>query len=276
MKKFLRLLFVSYLLVTVLLSCNGKNSNGAEAYDAADQMSDPFVARVDELLDQISPAMDEGQSILEYGHYVIELQKELKSFMDTCSDLNYRFAVRRLATDLSHDLLFRTIEDSVQMMYYADSIAVQYSEISYHWYKELFKGDLMFFSEAYKKQDSVAWMFPMNIVIPKDRNKDRLMIIEFPEDAVGETVLYVMGNDMLTPVWSLGPDDAFVQVMERGNEYFGNMAMLFPLDSILPHIRAHEAIVLRYLSDEAPGDKHRFVLFHMREFLKEYDALEIK
>lgn len=272
------LMFASVGALLIMVSCNSNNSDGAGAKTAeasAEMLSYSLGKHAVELFGQISDAIEEGQSILEYGHYVIELQKEFKNVLDTCSNIDDRFPIRRLATDISNDVRFITIGDSIQSAYYADSIAELYNQITYHWRKGSFKEGLMFFTEAYEDMDSVSWVFPMSIFIPKDKSKEEFMVVEFPDDAVGDTYLFIIDSkDAENFVWSLGPDDAFVQVMEKGNEIYGHMAILFPLDSIMPHIRENETIGLSYLTDGASGIKRRSALFHMKEFLKLYDALD--
>lgn len=274
MIKNLKIFVASVLMIAALLSCNSNETDTAEAGDALAEMPHRGGTNAGELMSMITNAIDSGQSILEYGHYAIELQKEFKNIMDTCSDMDYRFYIRRLATQISNDLLFSTIDDSLQRAYYADSIVVPYSQVTYHWYKGFLDEGLIFFSEAYKVEDSAVWVFPMEIYIPKDKEKDEFMFVEFPDGAVGGTYIFVLDDDMVTPLWTLGPDNPSVHVMEKSDEYSGNLAMVFPLDSIIPHLRGHEAIILSYLADDASGNKHRFTVFHMNEFLSQYDALK--
>lgn len=274
------LIFASAGALLIMASCDSENSNGVEAKTAdatPELLSYPLNRHAVELFGQISDAIEDGQSIQEYGHYVIELQKEFKNVLDTCSNRDDRFPIRRIATDISNDLRFLTIGDSIQSAYYADSIAELYDQITYHWRKGSFKEGLMFFTEAYVDMDSVSWVFPMSVFIPNDKSKDKFMVVEFPDDALGDTYLFVLDNkDAENFVWSLGPDDDFVQVMEKGNEIYGHMAILFPLDSIMPHIRENETIGLSYLTDGASGIKRRSALFHMKEFLKLYDSLDCR
>lgn len=277
MKKFLRLLFASALLVTVLLSCNSESSDGAMVDNVATQMQNPFGMRAPELMNNIAHSINEGQSILEYGHYAVELQKELKNIMDTCTNNGFRFFVRRFASGISNDLYNRTKDDSLQRAYYTDSIEAPYSQIEYHWYKGYIDDGLMLYSEAFTTEDSLVWVFPMNIFASEDYGGKYIMAVEYPKDVVGETRLFVWDSDKDSPAWTIGPEDTFVDVLEKGvNYYSGNTTIVFPLDSILPYIRKHDTIVLSYLSDVASDDKYRLAVFSMKEFLKLYDALGIK
>ena len=269
------LMVASVGALLIMYSCNGRESGSTEAADVTTQMQNLFGMRAPELMNNIAHSINEGQSILEYGHYAVELQKELKNIMDTCTNYGFRFFVRRFASGISNDLYNRTKDDSLQRAYYTDSIEAPYSQIEYHWYKGYIDDGLILYSEAFTTVDSLVWVFPMNIFASEDYGGKYIMAVEYPKDVVGETRLFVWDSDKDSPAWAIGPEDTFVDVLEKGvNYYSGNTTIVFPLDSILPYIRKHDTIVLSYLSDVATDGKYKLAVFHMKEFLKLYDALD--
>lgn len=237
----------------------------------------PLTPRAVELLNHIAHARNTNESILDYGHYATDLQRELLLIVDTCSNRTFRFTVRRLATAMSLDMMSSTMDDSLQMQFYLDSILTPYQQVSSHWYIEQIDDTLTEFTcEPYIAEDSDVYVFYISLLF---NNKGKsFATISYPHDAKNSPSLmfaneeYFNNPNYIFILDEFNMEEEGVIVIPPSKENY--LTLFIPMETLLPQLlNNHTEVVLSYMSDKGNAEegKHKVTELYLEEFKHQFE-----
>lgn len=250
-------------LVCTLFACSKPHTTE----ETPDNM--PLTPRATELLNHIAHARNTDESILNYGHYATDLQREMLLIVDTCSNRVHRFQVRRLATAISIDIMNSVMDDSLQMQYYLDSILIPYQQVNSHWYIEQSDTLTEFMCEPYLAEDTIVHIFRMSLIF---NNKGRdFAMVSYPDDAIHSPFLmFATDEDLTTPDYIISEEDEGIDVIPPSEENY--LTMFIPMELLLPQMLSHSQLFPAYLSSEGETKEEQFkmTMFALEEFQRQY------
>ena len=256
--------FLLFLVVGAFLSCSKPHTTE----ETPDDM--PLTPRAVELLNHIAHARNTDLSILDYGHYATDLQSEMLLIVDTCSNRAHRFQVRRLATALSMDMMSSTMDDSLQMQFYLDSILFPYQQVNSHWYIEQSDTLTEFMCEPYLAEDSIVHIFLMSLFFnEKGRN---FAMVSYPDDAIfSPFLMFATDENLANPDYIFSEEDEETDVIPSSDESY--LTMFVPMELLLPQMLNHSQLFLAYMSSEGESKEEQFkvTMFALEEFQHQYN-----
>ncbi len=255
--------FLLLLIVCPFFSCSKPQTINETSEDS------PLTPRAVELLSHVTHAQNTDESILDYGHYATDLQREMLLIVDTCSNRVQRFQVRRLATAISMDMMNSVMDDSLQMQYYLDSILIPYQQVNSHWYIEQSDTLTEFMCEPYLAEDSIVHIFFMSAIF-NQKGRD-FALVAYPDDAVHSPFLMFATDENLTsPDYIISEDDEDIDVIPPSEENY--LTMFIPMELLLPQMLNHSQMVLAYMGSEGETKEEqiKMTMLALEEFQRQY------
>ena len=250
-------------LVCALFAC----SKPQTTEETLDDM--PLTPRAVELLNHIAHARNTDESILDYGHYATDLQREMLLIVDTCPNRAHRFQVRRLATALSMDMMSSVMDDSLQMQFYLDSILLPYQQVNSHWYIEQSDTLTEFLCEPYLAEDTMVHIFRMSLIF---NNRGRsFAMVSYPDNAINSPFLmFATDEDLTSPDYVISEEDEETDVIPPSEENY--LTMFIPMELLLPQMLNHSQLFLAYMSSDGETKEEQFkmTMFALEEFQHQY------
>lgn len=255
--------FTLLLIVCTVLSC----SKPKTSEETPNNM--PLTPRAVELLNHIAHARNMDESLLDYGHYATDLQREMLLIVDTCSNRVHRFQVRRLATAISIDIMNSVMDDSLQMQFYLDSILIPYQQVNSHWYIEQSDTLTEFMCEPYLAEDSTVHIFRMSLFF-NEKGRSFAMV-SYPDDAIHSPFLmFATDEELASPDYIISEEDEETDVIPPSEENY--LTMFISMELLLPQMLSHSQLFPAYMSREGETTEEQFkmTMFALEEFQRQY------
>lgn len=265
------------ILLALACMCLIYNQPTATAQNASDA-DVPFTKATLEALQSIAQGLENGTSITALKQPIQVLQHELMLFVDTCTQQNKRLFNRRVSTLVSLDLMnsAMTDPDTAALAYYMDSVLHPFTHVTNHWFIDSRDTATTIFSvEPYltdNNENGEEQLHNFNFCLFFDTPQTGQAVIFYPYDAISSPFaqFLTLAVDGVNMKESLSADEEGVIVMPPSDE--NELALICPIEKILPLMLQYNQVFLSYLSKEGetPEESHKSTILQLEEFQRQY------